>query len=60
MITIAYGEGVYNVHGKELTDLNRKALDQATWVGMQFWFVEFLPIRKPIPIPSFCHLTPVS
>jgi hypothetical protein len=46
VITLAYGSGVYEAHGKELTDLNRKALDQVTWVGGQLWLVEFLPIRE--------------
>ncbi|PVG03046.1 cytochrome P450 [Serendipita vermifera] len=49
VITLAYGPGVYEAHGKELTELNQKALDQVTWVGGQLWLVEFLPILKKLP-----------
>jgi hypothetical protein len=43
VITLAYGRGVYEDHGAELTVLNREALDQVTWMSRQLWLVEFMP-----------------
>lgn len=39
---------MYEDHGKELTAINREALDQVTWAGTQFWLVEFLPISTTL------------
>jgi hypothetical protein len=46
IITVAYGPGVFEEHGRELIKLNHEAQKDLIWMGTQLWMVEIIPMRK--------------
>jgi hypothetical protein len=60
VIRLAYGDSVYQEHGKALVDLNHETLDLVTATGTQFFLVNFIPSREsttPLEISrSRCHI----
>ncbi|PVF96201.1 cytochrome P450 [Serendipita vermifera] len=55
VIRLTYGDSIYRAHGDELVQLNAETLELVTWVGTQFWLVNFihslhyLPDWLPLP-----------
>jgi hypothetical protein len=46
VITVAYGESVYNERGKELIQLNTEASDLVTYAISNGWLVDIVPFSK--------------
>lgn len=49
LTTIAYGDKVYQDHGKDLVSINTEAMNLLTAVFTQLWLVDVIPLARFIP-----------